>query len=211
MTGHAAPEPFVHASATVEDGARLGPGTKVWAQVQIRSGATIGSNCIIGRNCFVDVDVTVGDNVKVQNNSSLYEGVELDDGVFIGPHVIFTNDKIPRAVNPDGSLKDQTDWTLGRTRVEKGAALGAGTVVVTGITIGAWSMIGSGTVVTRSVPAHALVLGNPGRIVGWVSAAGVRCADQDAAVARTELEAQGTADTTGDASPGTNHLGGHTS
>jgi len=130
----------------------------------------------------------VGDNVKVQNNASLYEGVRLEDGVFIGPHVIFTNDKLPRAVNPDGSLKSTTDWVLEQTLVRQGAALGANTVVVTGVEIGAWSMIGSGSVVTRSVPAHALVVGNPGRIIGWVSASGARCDDQDAAVRATELE-----------------------
>jgi UDP-2-acetamido-3-amino-2,3-dideoxy-glucuronate N-acetyltransferase len=181
---------FIHPSATVEDGALLGPGTKVWANVQIRPGARVGRNCIFGRNSFVDVDVEVGDNVKVQNNASLYEGVSLDDGVFIGPHVVFTNDKVPRAVNADGSLKSADDWVLGRTRVRAGAALGAGTVVVTGITIGAWSMIGSGTVVTKDVPDHALVLGNPGRIVGWVSAEGVRCDDQQSAIDLTALERQ---------------------
>ena len=180
--------PFIHPSATVEDGAALGPGTKVWANVQIRPGARIGRNCIFGRNSFVDVDVTVGDNVKVQNNASLYEGVSLDDGVFIGPHVVFTNDKIPRAVNADGSLKSADDWVLGRTHVREGAALGAGTVVVTGITIGAWAMIGSGTVVTKDVPDHALVLGNPGRVIGWVSAEGVRCDDQQSAIDLSALE-----------------------
>jgi UDP-2-acetamido-3-amino-2,3-dideoxy-glucuronate N-acetyltransferase len=182
--------PFIHPSATVEDGAVLGPGTKVWANVQIRPGARIGRNCIVGRNSFVDVDVSVGDNVKVQNNASLYEGVTLDDGVFIGPHVIFTNDKIPRAVNADGSLKSAQDWVLGRTHVREGAALGAGTVVVTGVTIGAWAMIGSGSVVTKDVPDHALVLGNPGRVVGWVSAEGVRCDDQQSAIEVSELERQ---------------------
>jgi UDP-3-O-[3-hydroxymyristoyl] glucosamine N-acyltransferase len=114
----------------------------VWSNVQVRPGAQVGRSCILGRNSFVDVDVRVGDNVKVQNNASLYEGVELDDGVFIGPHVIFTNDKVPRAVNPDGSLKSADDWILDSTHVREGAALGAGVVVVTGVTIGKWAMIG---------------------------------------------------------------------
>jgi acetyltransferase-like isoleucine patch superfamily enzyme len=183
----------VHPTASVEEGASVGPGTKIWSHVQVRTGARVGANCILGRNSFVDVDVVVGDNVKVQNNSSLYEGVSLEDGVFIGPHVVFTNDKVPRAVNADGTLKSTADWVLGRTHVCRGAALGAGTVVVTGVTIGEWAMVGSGTVVTKSVPAHALVLGNPGRIVGWVSANGVRCDDQDAAIAATELEIRGDA------------------
>lgn len=184
-------EPFIDPSATVEDGAAVGAGTKVWSNVQIRTGAKVGRNCVFGRNSFVDVDVTVGDNVKVQNNASLYEGVSLEDGVFIGPHVIFTNDKVPRAVNPDGSPKSTADWALEHTIVRTGAALGAGTVVVAGVTIGAWAMVGSGAVVTRSVPDHALVLGNPARIVGWVSAAGVRCEDAASAAELTELERSG--------------------
>ena len=179
---------YIHATAIVEPEAIIGPGTKVWANVQIRGGAVIGRNCIFGRNSFVDVDVVVGDNVKVQNNASLYEGVTLEDGVFVGPHVSFTNDKVPRAVNADGSPKRPRDWILGRTHVREGAAIGAGSVIVTGVTIGKWSMIGSGAVVTKSVPDHALVLGNPGRIAGWVSAAGARCADQASAIARSELE-----------------------
>ncbi|MFW2335391.1 acyltransferase [Ilumatobacter sp.] len=181
-------EPFIDPSASVESGAVVGSGTKVWSNVQIRSGAVVGRNCVFGRNSFVDVDVTVGDNVKVQNNASLYEGVDVEDGAFIGPHVVFTNDKIPRAINPDGTLKSADDWLLGRTTVQTGAALGANTVVVTGVTIGRWSMVGSGSVVTKSVPDHALVLGNPARVVGWVSAAGERCDDQDGAVRQTELE-----------------------
>lgn len=181
---------FIHPTAQVEEGAQLGAGTKVWAQAQVRAGARIGTQCIFGRNSFVDVDVVVGDRVKVQNNASLYEGVRLEDGVFIGPHVIFTNDRVPRAICPDGSLKGTEDWTLGTTLVCEGAALGAGTVVVTGVTIGRWAMIGSGTVVTKDVPAFALVLGNPGRIVGWVSAGGTRCGSAEEAAQRSEQEAR---------------------
>ncbi len=158
-------------------------------------GARIGRNCNIGRNCFIDLDVIVGDNVKVQNNASLYEGVEVADGAFIGPHVIFTNDRLPRAVNPDGSLKSTDDWSLEHTYVGPGASLGAGVVVVTGINIGAWAMVGSGAVVTKDVPDHALVIGNPARPTGWVSASGVRCDTQDEAQALTELENAGPAPT----------------
>lgn len=179
----------VHPSAHVEDGAHIGDGTQIWAQVQIRRGARIGANCVFGRNSFVDVDVVVGDNVKVQNNASLYEGVVLEDGVFIGPHVIFTNDRLPRAITPAGDLKTTDDWDLGSTVVRYGAAIGAGAVIVTGIEIGRWSMIGSGTVVTRDVPDHALVVGNPGRVIGFVSAGGVRCETANEAEdhSRTEL------------------------
>ena len=179
---------IVHPSADVDDGVVIGAGTRVWSNVQIREGARIGSNCILGRNCFVDVDVTVGDNVKIQNNSSLYEGLTVEDGVFIGPHVIFTNDKVPRAVNPDGSLKGKDDWHLSATVVRHGAAIGAGCVIVTGITIGRWAMIGSGAVVTRDVPDHALLVGNPARPIGYVSAGGVRCISLEEAVSVTEKE-----------------------
>ncbi len=180
--------PHIHPSATVEPGAEIGDGTRVWSNVQVRPGARIGRDCILGRNSFVDLDVKVGNNVKIQNNASLYEGVEVADGAFIGPHVIFTNDRVPRAVNPDGTRKSTDDWHLGRTFVGEGAALGAGVVVVTGVTIGRWAMVGSGAVVTKDVPDHALVVGNPARIVSWVSAAGTRCDDQAAARSLTEHE-----------------------
>ena len=180
---------FIHGTAIVEDGASIGEGTRIWSNAQIRPGATIGNNCTIGRNCFVDVDVTVGSNVKVQNNSSLHEGVVVEDGVFIGPHVIFTNDKLPRAINADGRLKDKGDWLVSHTTVRYGAAIGAGCVVVAGITIGRWSMIGSGAVITRDVPDFAMMVGNPATVLGYVSAGGVRCDSQAEAMALSEVEA----------------------
>ncbi len=183
------PDPaMVHESASVEDDVVIGDGTKIWSNVQVRRGARIGRECVFGRNSFVDLGVQVGDRVKVQNNASLYEGVTVEDGVFIGPHVIFTNDKVPRAITPEGGLKTTDDWELGATLVRHGAALGAGAVIVTGVTIGRWSMVGSGAVVTRDVPDHALVLGNPARVVGYVSAAGRRCATAQEAHELTEEE-----------------------
>lgn len=181
-------EPTVHASASVEDDVRIGAGTKVWSNVQIRRGARIGNDCVFGRNSFVDLDVVIGDCVKVQNNASLYEGVELADGVFVGPHVIFTNDKVPRAITPDGRLKTTDDWQLEKTFVHHGAAIGAGAVIITGVEIGPWAMIGSGAVVTRNVPEHALAVGNPARVIGYVSARGVRCETVEEARQRTETE-----------------------
>jgi len=172
----------------VEPGVVVGDGTRVWAHAQVRVGARVGRNVVIGRNAFVDVDVIVGDNVKIQNNASLFEGVELEDGVFVGPHVIFTNDRVPRAITPNGALKDRNQWTLGTTRVRFGAAIGAGSVIVTGLTIGRWAMVGAGAVVTRNVPDHALVIGSPASIVGWVSAAGVRCDSQKEAFQLTSDE-----------------------
>lgn len=179
---------FAHEQASVETGATVGADTKIWAGTQIRSGAVVGQRCVVGRNCFIDLDVTVGNDVKIQNNSSLYEGLEVADGVFIGPHVVFTNDRVPRAVTPSGALKSTDDWDLGRTRVETGAAIGANSVIVTGITVGEWSMVGAGSVVTKDVPAYALVVGNPARRIGWVSASGARFDSVDAAREATELE-----------------------
>jgi UDP-2-acetamido-3-amino-2,3-dideoxy-glucuronate N-acetyltransferase len=178
----------IHPTADVSAQAEIGEGTRVWSNVQIRERARIGRNCILGRNSYVECDVTVGDNVKIQNNASLYVGLTVEDGVFIGPHVIFTNDKLPRAINPDGSLKSASDWHVGQTRVCFGAAIGAGSVIVTGITIGRWAMIGSGSVVTKDVPDYALVVGNPGRVIGYVSATGVRCTTQEEAIALSKDE-----------------------
>jgi acetyltransferase-like isoleucine patch superfamily enzyme len=184
--------PHIHPSADVADTATVEEGTRIWAYVQVRDGARVGRDCIVGKGAFIDVDVRVGHNVKIQNNASLYAGLEVDDGVFIGPHVVFTNDKVPRAINPDGTLKSADDWHVGTTRVRQGAAVGACAVVVTGVEIGRWAMVGSGAVVTRDVPDHALVVGNPARVIGYVSASGNRCDTQAEAVARTRHEQEGT-------------------
>jgi acetyltransferase-like isoleucine patch superfamily enzyme len=178
----------IHPNAEVSPEAEIGDGTIIWRNTHIREHAQLGRTCMIGQSAYIDFAVVIGDNVKIQNNASLYHGLELEDGVFVGPHVVFTNDRVPRAINPDGSLKSAEDWTVGRTCVRYGAAIGAGSVVVTGITIGRWAMVGSGAVVTKDVPDHALVVGNPARILGYVSAKGVRCATQAEAIALTNAE-----------------------
>jgi UDP-2-acetamido-3-amino-2,3-dideoxy-glucuronate N-acetyltransferase len=180
--------PRIHADAEVSAQAQIGEGTSIWKDVQVRERARIGQNCNLGKGVFVDVDVVIGDNVKIQNNASLHEGVELEDGVFVGPMVVFTNDKLPRSINPDGSVKSAHDWICGKTLIRRGAAIGASSVIVTGITIGRWAMVGSGSTVTKDVPDHALVFGNPARVHGYVSATGVRCATQQEARALTEKE-----------------------
>lgn len=180
----------VHAQAEVSKEAEIGDGTMIWRNVQVREGARIGKKCIIGQGSYVEYGVVIGDNVKIQNNSSLYNGLVLEDGVFVGPHVIFTNDKVPRAINANGTLKSADDWTVGKTLVKRGAALGANTVVVTGVTIGQWAMIGSGSVVTKDLPDHALAVGNPARVIGWVSASGVRCQTQEEAITLSAREAR---------------------
>jgi UDP-2-acetamido-3-amino-2,3-dideoxy-glucuronate N-acetyltransferase len=179
----------IHPGAEVSLEAEIGDGSLIWRNVQIREQAQLGRNCIVGQSAYIDFGVMIGNNVKIQNNASLYHGLELEDGVFVGPHVIFTNDRVPRGINPDGSLKSAADWMVGRTRVCYGAAIGAGSVIVTGIIIGRWAMVGSGAVVTKDVPDHALVVGSPARILGYVSAKGMRCKTQAEAIALT-LEEQ---------------------
>jgi UDP-2-acetamido-3-amino-2,3-dideoxy-glucuronate N-acetyltransferase len=160
------PSVRIHPTAEVSAEAVIGPGTSIWNQAQVRERARIGSGCVIGKNVYVDVDVVVGDNCKIQNNVSLYHGVSVEDGVFVGPHVCFTNDRLPRAVNRDGSAKTDADWELGEIRVRRGAALGANSTVLAGVTIGRWALVGAGSVVTRDVSDYELVAGNPARRVG---------------------------------------------
>lgn len=152
--------------------AEIGDGSITWRNVQIREQMCLEQQCIVGQSAYIDFALVIGDNVKIQNNASLYHGLEPEDGVFVGPHVIFTNDRVPRAINPNGSLKSADDWTVGRTRVCYGAAIGASAVIVTGVTIRRWAMVGSGAVVTKDVPDQALVVGSPARILGYFSAKG---------------------------------------
>ncbi len=163
---------LIDPTAEVSPRARLGEGCRVWRGTHIREGAELGAGCIIGAHVYIGADVRLGRHCKVQNQALLYEGLTLEDGVFVGPRVCFTNDRLPRAVNPDLSLKVAADWELGRTLVREGASVGAGSVVVTGVTIGRWALVGAGAVVTHDVPDHGLVLGVPARLRGWVC----RCA-----------------------------------
>jgi UDP-2-acetamido-3-amino-2,3-dideoxy-glucuronate N-acetyltransferase len=173
MSASTAP-PFVHALARVEEDVEIGAGTMVWANAHLRRGARIGAGCIIGADVTIDLGVIVGDHCKVQNAALLYSGLTLGNGVFVGPAVVFTNDRRPRSVNRDGEPITASQWTHGTTRVADGASIGANATVVTGITIGAWAMVGAGSVVARDVDAHALTLGVPARAVGWVCACGAR-------------------------------------
>ena len=169
----------IHPTAEVSDKATIGDGTSIWNHVQVREDAMLGTNCVISKGVYIDFGVSIGNNVKVQNYVSVYHGVTIKDGVFVGPHVCFTNDLFPRAVNPDGSLKSADDWILSETLLEEGAAIGANSTIVCGITIGKWAMIGSGSVVTHDVPAHGLAWGNSARLHGFVCKCGSKLAEAE--------------------------------
>ena len=158
---------FVHESAYVDEGARIGMGTKVWHFSHVMSGAEIGENCVLGQNVFVAKGVRIGNNVKIQNNVSVYEGVELEDDVFCGPSMVFTNVKNPRSAFP---RRGQYTKTL----VRRGATIGANATVVTGVTLGEWCFVAAGAVVTKNVPAYAIVAGVPAKPIGWVCECGER-------------------------------------
>ncbi len=163
---------YIHPTAEVSPDTQIGTGTHIWRQAQVREYASIGEMCNIGKGVYVDSHVRIGSRVKIQNHVSLFEGVTLEDGVFIGPHVCFTNDLIPRAITPEGKLKGVEDWQVTPTLVKYGASIGAGSVVVCGVTIGGFALVGAGSVVTKDVPSHTLVFGNPARFHGYVC----RCA-----------------------------------
>ncbi len=164
--------PVIAETAIVASDAIVGPATKVWHFAQIRERARIGAECNVGKGVYIGAGVIVGNRCKIENNASLFEGLSVEDAVFIGPHVVFTNDRMPRAANPDGTLQTADDWTMGHTNVRRGASIGASAVIVPGVEIGRYSMIGAGAVVTHDVAAHALVVGNPARRIAWVCVCG---------------------------------------
>jgi len=163
----------IHPTAEVSPKAEIGDGTSIWHHSQIREGARIGENCILGKGVYIDAGASVGCNVKIQNYVSVYHGVTLEDGVFIGPHVCFTNDLRPRAINPDGTPKAADDWVLSETLICRGASVGANSTIRCGIVIGEWAMIGAGSVVTRDIPPFALAYGNPAHLRGFVCRCGL--------------------------------------
>jgi UDP-2-acetamido-3-amino-2,3-dideoxy-glucuronate N-acetyltransferase len=179
------PSAYVHPSAFVDDGATVGAGTKVWHFCHLLPGAVVGAGCSLGQNVVVMNGVRIGDNVKVQNNVSVYEGVELEDDVFCGPSMVFTN-----VINPRSHVSRKHEYR--RTLVRRGASIGANATVVCGATLGEYAFVGAGTVVTRDVPAYALVVGVPARQIGWMCQCGERLplpvATPDAAV-RSRCEA----------------------
>ena len=161
-------EYFIHNSADVSKEAKIGANTKIWHLSQVREGAEIGGNCIVGKNVYIDFGVSVGKKCKIQNNCSIYHGSKIEDGVFVGPHVVFTNDKLPRSIKKDGLLKENNDWVEAGVTVKYGASIGACSVLLPGVVVGKFAMVGAGSVVTKNVPDFGLVIGNPARLIGYV-------------------------------------------
>ena len=172
---------MIHRTAEVEEGTIIGSNTSIWHHCHVRKGAKIGSNCSLGKGVYIDHDVIVGNNVKIQNNVSVYYKAILEDGVFIGPHVCFTNDNLPRAINPDNSLKSGgavgSDWKIAEIIIRKGASIGANSTLLAGIVIGEFALVGAGSVVTKNVPDYGLVYGVPAKLVGYVCRCGKKLGD----------------------------------
>ena len=165
---------FIHGTAEVSPTAKLGGGVSIWAFSQIRENVNVGEGTIIGSYSYLDSNVRIGKHCKIQNRALIYDAAVIHDGVFIGPGVILTNDKNPRAVSVNGAIKGTSNWEKTGVEIFEGASIGAGAVCIAPVTIGRWASVGAGSVVTKSVKDYALVIGNPARQVGWVGPAGVR-------------------------------------
>lgn len=158
----------------ISDKASVAASARIWDGAQVREHAQIGDGVIVGKGAYIGVGVQVGPGSKIQNYALLYEPCSLDEGVFVGPGAILTNDHFPRAINPDGTQKQSTNWEPVGVAVKQGASIGAGAICVAPLVVGSWSVVGAGSVVTRDVPDFALVVGNPARQIGWVGRSGRR-------------------------------------
>jgi UDP-2-acetamido-3-amino-2,3-dideoxy-glucuronate N-acetyltransferase len=161
---------YIHPTAVVEKTSKIGEGTKIWHFVHVSENAEIGADCVLGHSVYIDREVKIGNRVKLENRANVYQGVRIEDDAFIGPHVTFTNDPYPRSFS--------TNWKIVPTLVKKGASIGAGSVVLCGVTINEYAMIGAGSVVTKDVPPHALAFGNPAKIQGFVCRCGRKLAKE---------------------------------
>jgi acetyltransferase-like isoleucine patch superfamily enzyme len=164
-------------SADIDPTSTIGDGSSVWHLAQVRDKAVLGENCIIGRGAYIGSGAILGDNCKIQNYALVYEPARLGNGVFIGPAAVLTNDHFPRAINPDGSIKSASDWDAVGVTIGDGASIGARAVCVAPVSIGAWSLVAAGAVVTKDVPEYALVAGVPAKRIRWVGRAGLPLED----------------------------------
>jgi len=155
---------FIHETANVSQDSQIGDGTKIWINSQIREKSQIGNNCIISKDTYIDIGVIIGNNCKIQNSVSVYDGVLIEDDVFVGPNACFTNDKVPRAFDPE--------WKITPTTVRKGASIGANSTILCGITIGEYAMVAAGSVVTKDVEPYSLVMGNPAKHYSYIDKLG---------------------------------------
>ena len=169
----------VDPSAEISPDAEVDPSARVWGLVQVREGARVGADCILGRGVYVDRGVSIGDRVKIQNLAQVYAPAIIEDGVFIGPAAVLTNDTYPRAVTPEGTLATADDWTSTGVVVREGASIGARVVCVAPVVVGRWAMVAAGATVVHDVPDYGLVAGTPARRIGWVGRAGRRLVDDD--------------------------------
>ena len=162
---------YVHPTVVIDKTAILGDGTKVWHFAHVRENAEIGRGCVLGYSVYVGKGVKIGNGVKLENRATIYAGVKIEDKVFVGPHVTFTNDPYPRSFS--------TDWKIVETLVREGASIGVGAVVVCGVTIGKYAMIGAGSVVTKDTPPHAIVYGNPAEVRGFACKCGRKLKEKE--------------------------------
>lgn len=160
---------YIDPTSAIDEGVQIGNGTKIWHFSHVSAGARLGSGCILGQNVFIGRNVHIGDRVKVQNNVSIYEGVSIEDDVFVGPSVVFTN-----VINPRSFVERKQDYR--KTKICRGASLGANCTIICGITVGNYALVGAGSVVTKDVLPFAIVAGNPSRQIGWTSETGEKLA-----------------------------------
>ena len=160
-------DPFIHPTSVVDSGANIGSGSKIWHFCHVFAGATIGEDCVVGQGCSIAAKAVIGNGVRIQNGVSVFDGVTIEDDVFCGPHMVFTN-----VINPRANVSRRHEYQP--TRVCRGATIGAGAVILCGNTIGEYAFVGAGAVVTKDVPAHAMVYGNPARQEGWMAKCGTK-------------------------------------